>query len=292
MTEPNVDPNAEPTPDPNAAEEAELTAEVSALAVDDGKGNKMVPLSALMGTKKELRALNKRVKDLEPVAARVTDVDARLAKVAPIINAVLTDPAIAAAVTKKTNPSAATTDQPTDDPDARELAETYGWYTDAGELDIARGQRAIKVQERISERSAGKVVAPFANVTVGSAAEQNLRAAISATDDNGTPLASEESIRELASALPAHLLANPEVMNLVVNNAIGVDRRKGRTPKAAEEPLVLDTVGGRRGAGQPVLTGDERARLTRLGLTEKEYMESVKKLEDGAANRRSIALGR
>lgn len=279
-----------PVPDTGKPEADEEESELLSLAVDDGKGGKMVPLSALVGAKQKLRDATKRVKELEPVAQRVTEIEGRLEKAAPYINAMLTDPAIAAAVTRKTNPSAAKTEQPENDPDATEYADAMRWYTDNGELDVARAQRAIKVQERIAERTSTRVVQPFANVTVGSAADRNLQYAMGLKDNDGVPLATEESIREVASVLPAHLLANPEVMDLVINNAIGVDRRKGRTPKAPEEPLLLDSVGGRRRT-EPAITSEERARLQRLGLDEKRYGALSGKLEQAAASRKAITLG-
>lgn len=261
--------------------------ELSALAVDDGKGNKVVPLSALVGVKKQNRELSKKVKELEPVASRVTEIEQRLERAAPVINAVLTDPALAAAVQRKTNPSAAKTEQPADDPDATEYADAMGWYTETGAVDVARAQRAIKIQEKIAERTSQKTVAPFANLSVGSAAERNITQAIGMTDNSGVPLATEESIREVAGTLPAHLLANPDVMDLVLNNAIGLDRRKGRTPKAVEEPLLLDSVSGRP-RGLSVIDADTKRRINKLGLTEKDYQDTMKRME--SAGTRGVRL--
>lgn len=285
----NVDPNA-PEPEP-ATPEGDDESDLSTLAVDDGKGNKVVPLSALIAAKNSAKALRTKIKELEPVAQRVTEIEGRLEKAAPYINAMLTDPAIAAAVTRKTNPSAATTEQPANDPLATEYADTMGWYTENGSLDVARAQRAIKVQREAARQAAGEVVQPFANLTVGSAAERNLQQAMGLRDPEGVPLATEESIREVASVLPAHLLANPEVMDLVVNNAIGVDRRKGRTPKAAEEPLLLDSVGGRRTRSQPVIDAGLKASLERLGLSEQEFNAAGDKLTQAVSSRRGIVLG-
>ena len=59
--------------------------------VDPKSGQKMVtvPLGTLVGLRKSNREGAKRIKELEPQAARVKEVDERLAQASPIIDAVL-----------------------------------------------------------------------------------------------------------------------------------------------------------------------------------------------------------
>jgi crotonobetainyl-CoA:carnitine CoA-transferase CaiB-like acyl-CoA transferase len=132
---------------------------------------------------------------------------------------------------------------------------------------------------------------PLAGVALGQKADANLRQAAAQTDDYGVPLATMESIKEVASSLPPHLLADPNVVEVVLNSAIGIDRRKGRTPKLPDDPLYLAQAGGGRAPRESVIDAATRSRLESLGLTEKEYTASAKKLEDGAQNRRGIVLG-
>lgn len=272
-------------------------ADASALAIDDGKGNKMVPLSALVGAKKELRALGKKVKELEPVAARATELDERLTRAQPIIDALVTSPKLRAEalrIAQGTNVSSDRTAQPSeeDDPDATSTAEDLGFYLSDGVTpDVARARRVLNRLDQRHGRQTDERIRPFAGVALNQRAEANLREAAAATDEDGVPLATIESIKEVARDLPQHLLADPKVIDLVLNSAIGVDRRKRRTPKAAEEPMYLERQGGNRRSAEPTISPDERRNLERLGLTEKEYTASTKRLEQGVASRRSIVLG-
>lgn len=65
--------------------------------------------------------------------------------------------------------------------------------------------------------------------TLGQKAEANIRKLIAMTDAEGAPIATPESIREVAAQLPesmtAHLLADPGVVDLVLKHAIGIDSR-------------------------------------------------------------------
>lgn len=279
-------PEGEPEP-------AETDEAAAALAIDDGKGNKMVPLSALMGAKKEIKDLNKRVKDLEPVAAETAQVRDRLDKAQPFIDAIVNNPRMRAEVLRAVNGTRTSgdgTEQPQDDPEAVATAEDLNLYLPDGvTLDVARAQRINTRMDARSRRQADEAVRPLAGVALGSKADANIREALAMVDHDGVPLASAESIKEVAAQLPAHLLSNPQVMDLVINNAIGIDRRKGRTPKPLDEPLYMERNSGRR-ASAPAISADERAMLARVGLTEKEYAESGKQLEHAVTNRRGIVL--
>lgn len=272
-------------------ESAEIAA-AAAQAIDDGKGNRMVPLSALLGTKKELRDATKRIKELEPQAEYGRTVGEKVDKAQPIIDAILADPQLAAAVARKTNPSQAQTEQPVNDPIATEYADTMGWYhPTTGEPDAARAQRAIKLHRSMARRESEDVVRPFAGMTLDGQANANMRTAIAQRDADGVPLATEESIREVAKMLPSHLLGNPQVVDLVLNTAIGLDRRNNRTPKAPDEPIYWETAGGRRAPEGAALTADEKAWCAKNGVDEKRYAATSKGLASGISNRTGIELG-
>jgi len=283
--------------DPNLAADPEIDAEASAAAIDDGKGNEMVPVSALISAKKALKAATKAVKELEPIAQRAREVDERLNRAQPIIDAVINNPKLRAEALRIGRGVPQTSDrveQPStdEDPDAADFAEIQGYYlADGVTPDVVRARRALTILDKRSGRQTDERIRPLAGLTLNQKANENLRDAANMTDADGTPLASRESIQEVATQLPAHLLANPQVLDLVVNSAIGLDRRKGRTPKPIEEPLYLERQGGRRGSSEPAITPDEKRTLERLGLTEADYKKSTQRLEQGVANRRGIVLG-
>ncbi len=290
------DPPPEPVPgaEPRGADD-DLDHDTASLAVDDGKGNKMVPLSALMDAKKSVRALSKKVKDLEPVAQRVTEIDGRLQKAQPIIDAVLANPKLRAEALKiaqGTAPSRATTDQPTadEDPDAVAYAEDMGWYLQDGTTpDAARGRRVLARLDQRHGRQTDERIRPFATLTVEQKKEQNLARVKGQVDEDGTPLVTEESVNEVAAMLPAHLLADPNVSQLLLTTAIGLDRQKKRTPKPVPEPMYLERPAG-RGPRESVISADERAMLKRVGLSEDEYKKSNERLEQTAPGK-AVRLG-
>jgi hypothetical protein len=287
------DPNA---PDPNAppADDQDEAVELASLAVDDGKGGKMVPLSALIGSKKTQRELQKRVKELEPIAARVTKLDGQLTNVQPIINALMSSPKLrseAMRIASGTRPTADTTEQP-DDADLTAFAEDSGFYlADGMTPDSARAGRVLARLDARNRKQTGEQIAPLAGITLNQKASANLSEAMKMEDADGTPMATRESILEVAKQLPAQLLADPAVVDLVLNSAIGLDRRKNRTPKPVDEPLFLERQGGGR-PREATLSAGDREFLKRSGVTEKEYRASTAKLEAGVASRRGIELGK
>jgi hypothetical protein len=287
-----------PPLDPNPlTADPELDAEAAAVAVDDGKGNKMVPLGSLISAKKEARSLKKRISELEPVAKRVTDVDARLDKAQPIIDAIITNPKLRAEALRMANsatrPSGDMTEQPTpdEDPDAAAFAEIQGYYlNDNVTPDLARSRRALDILDRRNRRSAEDVVRPFAGLALNERANRTLREAAAQTDSQGVPLATAESIREIAQQIPEHLLANPQVVDLVVNSAIGLDRRHGRSPKPPEEPMFLERQGGGFRQTEPTVSPEEKRALEKFGISEKDYATASRRVETAVATRRGIAL--
>lgn len=264
--------------------------------VDPKSGQKMVtvPLGTLVGLRKGSRESAKRIKELEPLAARAKEVDERLAQASPIIDAVLSNPKLRAEAIRTaqgTRTSSESTVQP-DDADAVAMAEDLGFYlADGVTPDAARGARVLARVAGKAQAASQDAVRPFAGLALNQQAETNMRQALAMTDDDGVPLATPESIREVAKMLPPHLLANPQVVELVVNNAIGIDRRNRRTPKAPDEPLYMASQNGRRAGGGVVVSAEERAFMKRNGISEKDYLRATQNLATGVAGRRGIALG-
>lgn len=284
-------PEEQAAADAAAPDDSDDAAELVNLAVDDGKGGKVVPLSALIGSKKEMKALRARVKELEPIAADVTRVKGQLAQAQPIIDAVVGNPKLMAEAVRLaggTRQTSETVEQPTDDADAAAMAEELGFYlTDGVTPDAARGRRVLSRLDQRHGRQTDERLRPLASVTLGDRAERLIARAIKETDKDGVPIASEESIREVASKIPTHMLSNPEIIDVVLDNAAGKDRRQGRTPKAQDEPIYLESAGGRRHR-EAAVTIDKDI-LARVGLTEDDIKATDKKI--ASAGGKSVRLG-
>ena len=292
MTDPNAGGVTEPVvasvDDPD--EIAELASEIH----EDDKGNKTVSLGTMLKYKREAKALGKKVHDLEPLAAQQESLRLRLDQAQPFIDALAGDPKLRAVAIARTRPSGEHTTQPADDTDATQWATDNDLWTQNAQgesvLDIARSRRQLDFMDQRNRRQTVETVRPYAELTVSQRADSNIDAALRETDPDGLPLATAESIHESADMLGAqgrHLLANPRVVELLVNNAIGLDRRKHRTPTASEEPLYLASTGG-RGAREPAISAEEKAQALRLGLTEKDLTHAAAKLATG----RAAAAGR
>jgi len=278
-------------PDPPPPDETDDAAELVNLAVDDGKGGKVVPLSSLIATKKEAKALNKRIKELEPVAQESASLRERLDAAQPYINALVADPRLRAEAIRITQGGQPDPRQPQDDIDALEYAEMEGRYLSDGVTpDVQWARKTINWHDARNQKRHEEQMRPMAGLVLGQKAQTNIAAAKSQTDQDGLPLATAESIDEVAALLPPHLLADERVVDLVLNNAIGLDRRHRRTPKVTEEPLYLDHPHGRR-RPEPAIDADLKASLTKLGLTEKEFTEASAQVDAAATSRKGIKLG-
>ncbi len=287
------------TPDPDAeVDDAAIAAEVDEITKSPVEQQADKVKNALIASKRQGRELARRIKELEPVAARAGEIDGKLSAAQPIIDAVLNNPKLRAEALRIAGggaPSRSTTEQPLDDADAVSYAEDSGYYLADGQTpDAARARRVLDRQVKAMRQVAEDVVRPFAGVTLSEKSERNIEAAIRQTDADGTPYATEESIRQVAADLgpqAAHLLSNPQVMELILDRAAGIDRRKGRTPKAQAEPLYLESPGG-RGRREPAVDSGMKDILARHGVSEKDFNESGDKLGSITGTRRSIALGK
>lgn len=253
-----------------------------------------VPKATIIGLRKGNRELKREVNALKPVAARTTDIETRLNQAQPIISAVLNNPKLRAEALRgmhgEQTQQIAEQVQEQVDQDAREHAEDHGWYLNDGVTpDVARAQRDLARYDRRSQKHSAEAVRPFAGLALNTQAETNLTRAMAMTDNQGVPLATQESIRETAKMLPQHLLANPQVVELVINNAIGLDRRNNRTPRAVEEPLYMDSQGGRINR-EPVISQEERDRIKQYGISEKDYIASTKRLEQAVTSRKAVTF--
>lgn len=280
-------------PDPNAPD-ADAELEPGEIVTDD-KGNKSVSLTTMLRYKDKAKELGKRVKELEPIAAGATELGNRLTAAQPMIDALVNSPKLRAEalrISQGTRTTAETAEQP-DDADLVAFAEDNGWYlADGTTPDAARAGRVLARLDARHGKQTDERIRPLAGITLNQKAQANMQEALSATDDDGTPLATRESIAEVAKQLPPQLLADPAVVDLVLNSAIGLDKRKRRTPKPTDEPLYLERQGGGGNRREAPLSKMERDHLAASGISEKDYRASASRLEQGAASRRGIELGK
>lgn len=291
MSEPEVvDTSAE-------TDDAAIETEVAELIATPAEQQQDKVKNALIASKREQRASARRLKELEPIAANEKLLRQQVESVQPVINAILADPKLRAEAMRianggATRTTADTTEQPTDDQEASAFAENvFGFYLGDGVTpDVARARRAMDLMDRRTGRQTDDRIRPLAGVTLGQKADANLREAIDRVDADGVPWASAESIREVADQLPSELKASRDVVKLLLNAAVGIDKEKGRTPKAPAEPLYVASSGGGRRESAGSISSEERKILSRLGLNEKDYKESSARLEDNAARRRGTSL--
>lgn len=285
--------------DPEIGEDADIVAEVDELVKPDSEKDRDKVKAALIATKRELRASKRENATLKPIADRAASIDERLTNAQPYIDAIVNNPQLKAAALRAVNgtrTSSDTTAQPdaTEDPDASDFAEDMGMYLPDGQTpDVARARRALTRLDQRHGKQTDERIRPLAGVTLNTKANENLRGVYGAVDDDGVPLATPESIKEVVDLMQgqAHLMANPQVVDMLLNQAIGLDRRKGRTPKAPDEPLYLAPPGGGRRGGGDVLDADMRAFAAKHGISEKDAVASVESLSRGVQTRKGVTFG-
>ncbi len=159
-----------------------------------------------------------------------------------------------------------------------EFAEDFEVRDKDGNLDL---KRAEKLMRRIDERAdavAARRVEPVSRLThTERASTMRERAHNIKLPEDGEPIASQEYIDKVMDALPPEFQSNPEVVNVAMIIAAGLetlsDRKKGRS--RSREPLSLEG-GGRRGFRPGELTGLERAAAQARGKTAEQWQKAAK----------------
>ena len=156
--------------DPNLGADADLIAEVEDLVKPQADQDRDKVKAALIAAKRENRALAKKLKDVEPIAARAAELDDRLNRAQPIIDALVSNPKLRAEalrIAQGTRPSADSTEQPTgdEDPDAAGYAEDMGFYlADGVTPDAARARRVLNRLDSRHGRQTDERIRPLAGV--------------------------------------------------------------------------------------------------------------------------------
>lgn len=278
MTEPNeeLDPNPKPGDD-----DVDDAADLLNIVQTDASGKKVVGLDQLIEHRKANKQQKRRIAELEAQVEEGKGLKDRLDKVLPIADAVEKDPRLAKAIQDAldgTRRSAPTTEQVDDDPDLQAYAEIHGLITknSAGDdvWDTARAKRALEIETRRTQKHMQPHIDAATDAAFGMRGEQNLAALYRMETPSGELVASDESIKEVLreSGIPMRQLADARVARTVGLMAAGLDREKGRTPKAPLEPIHFERGGGRRPGATVTLTDSEKRNAKILGLKEEELV--------------------
>jgi hypothetical protein len=281
MTIPGTDLERDETPDPQLLDQGAAPPAVeeedddSLIETTTIGSQKMAPVGDVIRFRKEARELKKQNAELNAKIEWAKTVEQRLNEVTPTLDLIRQHPQIVEQVQQGTRASNTNTPQPQDDREAQEWAEENGLITAAGELDIARARRQLDRLDARAAKMAEQAVGPIRQNNAQQVSAQHRTQAKGVTLQDGTKFATDESIDQAFSMLPAELTADPKVAAIIPLIAAGLDRAKGKTLRAASrdesEPLLTESVGRR---GPAAISPDLQRILQRTGVTEKEFRET------------------
>lgn len=266
-----------PIVDDDSDDAAALIAEVQT----NEKGDKYVGLSTHIGLRKEAKAQKREIAELRAKVAENEGLQQRVDELLPIAEAVRKDERLAADIRAtlegKTRPTRVVEEKPVADAEGQAFAETNGWLTAEGEVDAARGRRALDLYAGAVEKRLKPQIDAANDAAFGMRGEQNLAALYRMETPSGELIATDESIKEILkdSQMPMRMLADPKVARTVGLMAAGLDREKGRTPKAPAEPMYLERASGRRGEAAQISDADRRM-AARVGVSEAQLTATSK----------------
>lgn len=257
---------------------------------------KMVPVSEMIKYRKESKATKRELAELRTRAERAEQVGQQLQDAMPAIEALRNlTPQQRELLASGRLPSPEGTRQPAEDTEAAQWADMQGFIAADGSLDVKRARQNLDwLDERHQRRTEAELAPMRQNTAQREAGVLRERAKAVAHPKTGSPLASPESIDEAYRMLPAELASQPNVAMIAIGTAMVIDAFRGRSPRiaATADPgyaaPIYSEAGGRRGA--PAISAEERASLTKLGLSEKELQGASTALSNAAGSRRGIAL--
>ncbi len=263
---PEPPPAADPTP---GEPEPEGVVEVA--------GQKMVPVSALVGERRRLTEKHER--EMAPVRERLTraqEIEQRL----DAWNAQQRQQPVP--VPAKDDPIAKVSDE-----DAERVAKRYELYTPTG-LDLPRAKQILAEQRaetrRIAEEAASQAIAPLMQQTAADASKQNFVAMATAKGADGQPLVDARALAELWAGFPPELTANPQVAQVILNAAIGegVRTRRPQPQPPGREPTFSESPSGHR----PAYTASavEKKMAQAVGMSSSDWEKAAKTYQHGVPN--------
>jgi hypothetical protein len=175
------------------------------------------------------------------------------------------------------------------DPQLVELAETLGLYDTQGQPDIKAAERVARFTGQVAEQQVRRYVQPVQQ----SLAQQQATGMREGMAQHAAQVGiAPEFVEQVASLIPDELLVQPNVAQLVLAVAGGLERMRGG-PQGAQQPaqrpvtgrpapLFTEPAGGRRPAAQ-TLSEPFRNVLANAGVTDKDLEGTLKNWKPGVA---------
>lgn len=177
------------------------------------------------------------------------------------------------------------------DPAAAQLAQRFSLYTGDGQLDVATARAIINDQQALAQHAAQSAVAPVAQQVWQAQATANLDRVLSQRDSAGQPLVTPDDMRKTIEQTFAgmhpqraiQMLANPNIVEVIVNNALGGKARAkaGQPPPPSEDPLYRESAGGGVGAA---MDESERRFYRKVGIDDKTATAAAAKFDPTGPN--------
>lgn len=251
-------PVAETPPDPQEAE-----------AVEVG-GEKMVPLSVLLETRREAKALKE-------AAARGQAAEQYAAQAKPYMDFLAANPHILQQPSNTPAPTGA-------DPEVEALARELDLYTPKGELDTARASKIIDRQQRIAQQAAAAAVRPVREQTAQQQSAANFQRAAAVKLPDGSTV-DPNALAQVWAGMPAELSADPQVATVLLAVAAGAARFNGRPQVAppGRPPLHTEDTGGTVRA-RPALSALDKRIIANRGMKEEDFHKATANFVKGRTN--------
>jgi hypothetical protein len=255
-------------PEQQQVEPQAQPAEVEAVEVG---GQKYVPLSALLETRRE-------AKSLKEAASRVQQAEAWIAQAQPYVQFLQANPHLMQQQQTQAPAPAGV------DPEIEALARDLDLYTPKGELDVARATKIAQRQERLAQSAAQRIVAPMQQTTAQERANMNFQRALSVKLPDGSSV-DQNALRQVFAGMPAELAADPQVATVLLAVAAGASRFSGQPQPAppARAPLFTEDSGGTVRTKQ-ALTSLDRKVIAARGMTEDAFHKATADFKPGRTN--------
>ena len=255
---PEAQATEQPPPDPQEAE-----------AVEVG-GEKMVPLSVLLETRREAKALKE-------AAARGQAAEQYAAQAKPYMDFLAANPHILQQGSNTPAPAGV-------DPEVEALARELDLYTPKGELDTARASKIIDRQQRIAQQAAAAAVQPVKQSAAQQQSAANFQRAAAVKLPDGSTV-DPNALAQVWAGMPAELSADPQVATVLLAVAAGASRFNGRQtvqPPGRPPLFTEDTGGGPR--AKPTLTALDKRVIAARGMKEDDYAKATATFVKGRTN--------
>ena len=259
-------------------------------------GVKVVPVTAISAERKRVRALTEkkiRETEVDPLREKASLADrlqADLESVRPDLEYLAQHPDLRRAEPEK--PAVPVVS----DADAETYARRHQLYDKQGELDKTAAKSILaehraetqQIAREAARQATEEVTGPVLQQTRSQASADNFRRAIALRDGEGDFVFKDQRAGQIFleewRKLPASLTANPEVVEVVVNTALGRLAREGGGRRGlSREPVFSEASGGRPSLAY-TLTDLEKKIAGEAGISSKDFEKRAKAYVPGQAN--------